>query len=193
MITNCRSRRQFGRSAIVLTVVACILIAGIVASLNWKSSVDSDQTVLLHRVERTDFEAFVTEPGDVVSSSNVEVRCQVKSRGSSGAFIVKICDEGTLVKEGDFLVQFDDSALQYELIAQKIVVAHDKSGRIQAESDLANAERRLTEYVEGLFEQEAEVLEGLVFVNEEALRKIELELASTRRLAAKGLLKQLQA
>lgn len=192
MMMNCRSRPQFGRAAILWMVVACLLIAGIVASLNWKSKVDSAQTVLLHRVERTDFEAFVTEPGDLVSSSNVEVRCQVKSRGSSGAFILKICEEGTRVEKGDFLVQFDDSSLQYEQIAQKIVVANDKSGLIQAESDLSNAERRLTEYVEGVFEQEAEVLEGQVFVNEEILRKNELELASTRRLAAKGMIKELQ-
>ncbi|MCG8649851.1 MAG: HlyD family efflux transporter periplasmic adaptor subunit, partial [Pirellulales bacterium] len=141
---------------------------------------------------RADFSAFVTEPGDVVSSNNVEVRCQVESRGSAGIAIVDICEEGAQVLEGDLLIQFDDSVLQNELVAQKIVVAQDKAAFIQAESNLANAERTLREYVDGLYQQEAEVLEGEVFVAEEVLRKNDLLLASNRRLAARGLIKPLQ-
>ena len=182
-----------GRSLIVLVVLTCLLAAGGGLLLLSPGAPDeANQEILLHRVERSDFEAFVTEPGDVASSSNVDVRCQVKSRGSAGTAIVRICDEGTEVKEGDFLVQFDDSVLQNELIAQKIVVANDKSDLIQAESDLANAQRTLREYVEGLFEQQTELLESDVFVAEEDLRKKDLMLASSRRLASRGLTSLLQ-
>ena len=176
-----------------LVVVTCLVAAGGGLVFLIPTTPDEEnQEILLHRVERSDFQAFVTEPGDVVSSSNVDVRCLVKARGSSGTAIVKICDEGTEVKKGDFLVQFDDSVLQNELIAQKIVVANDKSALIQAESDLANAQRTLREYVEGLFEQETELLESAVFVAEEDLRKKDLLLASSRRLASRGLTTLLQ-
>jgi len=186
--------RHRGRVSVFLLLVLCVIVLLLVA-LNgnrgsWREQ--TDDTLLLHSVERSKFEAFVTEPGDIVSSSNVEVRCEVESRGSAGITIVSLCEEGTEVKKGDLLLQFDDSVLQNELIAQQIVVAKDKSALIQAESNLSNAERTLREYVEGLFQQEVEMLESAVFVTEEELRRKELELASNRRMAAKGLLNQLQ-
>lgn len=194
MSASQRWNGRYGRVSVIIPVALCAVILLLVA-LNGKEGVwtqQAEQTLLLHSVERSKFEAFVTEPGDIVSSSNVEVRCEVESRGSAGVTIVSLCEEGTEVKKGDLLVQFDDSVLQNELIAQQIVVAKDKSALIQAESNLANAERTLREYVEGLFQQEVETLESAVFVTEEDLRRKELELASNRRMAAKGILNQLQ-
>ena len=195
MILRRRVTKRMGR---IPVVVPCLLLAFGLATfilLDGPGALrqgNLDETILVHVIERSDFEAFVTEPGDVTSSSNVEVRCEVESRGSAGVTIVELCDEGTEVTTGDLLVQFDDSVLQNELIAQKIVVAKDKSAFIQAESNLANAERTLREYVDGLFQQECEVLESAVFVTEETLRRKELELASNRRMAAKGLINALQ-
>ncbi len=194
MSTSQRWNGRDGRASVLIPVVLCGVILLLLA-LNGKEHIwtqQAEQTLLLHSVERSKFEAFVTEPGDIVSSSNVEVRCEVESRGSAGVTIVSLCEEGTEVEKGDLLLQFDDSVLQNELIAQQIVVAKDKSALIQAESNLANAERTLREYVEGLFQQEVETLESAVFVTEEDLRRKELELASNRRMAAKGILNQLQ-
>lgn len=177
-----------------LLALACIVIviAGVFAFWRRPDRPDADGEMLLYTVARSDFDAFVTEPGDVASSSNVEVRCRVKSHGSPGTPILKICDEGTVVKTGDFLVQFDDSVLQNDLLAQKIVVANDKALLIQANSDLENAKRTLREFDEGLYQQELELLEGEVFVAEEELRKAELAYASSRRLAERGLITELQ-
>ncbi len=194
MITP-RLTRRFGRVPLLLiaTVVGVVLVGGAIIRLSGGiSDSQNDPTVILHVVERSDFEAFVTEPGDVVSSNNVDVRCQVESRGSSGTAIVSIVEEGTWVEPGDLLVEFDSSVLENELIAQKIVAAQDKSALIQANSNLANAERTLNEYIEGLYEQEADILESAVFVAEEELRKKDLELESTRRMAGRGLIKPLQ-
>ena len=185
---------RYGRVSIIIPAVLCGVIL-LLLTFNRKEGAwpsQAEQTLLLHFVERSKFEAFVTEPGDIVSSSNVEVRCEVESRGSAGVTIVSLCEEGTEVETGDLLVQFDDSVLQNELIAQQIVVAKDKSALIQAESNLSNAERTLREYVEGLFQQEVETLESAVFVTEEDLRRKELERASHRRMASKGILNQLQ-
>ena len=116
--------------------------------------------------------------------------CQVAR--CSGTPILRICDEGTNVEAGDFLIQFDDSVLQNELLAQKIVVANDKALLIQAQSDLDNANRTLREFDQGLFQQELELLEGELFVAEEEYRKQELAADSSKRLAARGLIKELQ-
>ena len=102
---------QRGRASVIIPVALCGVILLLLA-LNGKEGIwtpQAEQTLLLHSVERSKFEAFVTEPGDIVSSSNVEVRCAVESRGSAGVTIVSLCEEGTEVEKGDLLVQFDDS------------------------------------------------------------------------------------
>ncbi len=109
-----RWTKHHGRASVFLPLILCAIVLLFVA-LSGNRAVWQDQsenTLLLHSVERSNFEAFVTEPGDITSSSNVEVRCEVKSRGSAGVTIVSLCDEGTEVKKGDLLLQFDDSVLQ---------------------------------------------------------------------------------
>ena len=111
MSASQRWRGRYGRVSIIIPVVLCGIILLLLA-LNRKDGTwppQAEQTLLLHSVERSKFEAFVTEPGDIVSSSNVEVRCEVESRGSAGVTIVSLCEEGTEVERGDLLVQFDDS------------------------------------------------------------------------------------
>jgi multidrug resistance efflux pump len=177
-----------------LAVLVCAVgvIGIIIVVARAQSKEDARGLVLLHSVEQGDFEAFVTEPGDVASSSNVEVRCRVKSRGSPGAPILRICEEGTRVKPGDFLIQFDDSVLQNELLAQKIVVAQDKAQLIQADSNLENARRTLREFDEGLYELELELLEGAVFLAEEELQRSKAALKHSERLAAHGFITTVQ-
>ncbi len=176
-----------GRTTITLVLVLCIALTAILVFLRGPNGNEgSEQTVLLQTVARSDFEAFVTEPGDVASSSNVEIRCRVRARGASGTPILKICEEGTSVKPGEFLVQFDDSVLQQELLAQKIVAANDKALLIQAESDLETARRTLREYTQGLFEQERDVIDTELFVAEENLQRATAYLLYSRRLHARG-------
>ena len=54
------------------------------------------------------FISSVNEVGDIESSSNIEIRCRVKSRGREGVAILDLVSEGTKVEKGDFLCQLDD-------------------------------------------------------------------------------------
>ncbi len=67
----------------------------------------------------------IVERGELESSDNVAVRCEVQSRstGSNGVKILEIVPEGTVVKQGDFLVKFDDAALQADRTTQQINVS----------------------------------------------------------------------
>ena len=67
--------------------------------------------ILLHTVERDDFELTVTERGEVEAFDVTEVRSLVKSNNTTGNAILRIVPEGTVVKKGDFLVELDSSAL----------------------------------------------------------------------------------
>src|ERR1044071_7227568 len=50
-------------------------------------------------VSKGPFEYVVLEQGEIESSSNVEIRCEVKSRGMSGITIIDIVPEGTVRSE----------------------------------------------------------------------------------------------
>ena len=135
----------------------CILLAGLAVGYIYVFDADTGPVVpalddaLTYSVTRLDFEAFVTETGDVASASNREVRCEVEARGAPGTTIIKIVEEGTMVETGDFIVMFDSSALENDETAQRIVVANNRANLIQAESQLANAERTLVEFEKGLY------------------------------------------
>ena len=187
------SHHRSGRIAVVLLVVGCLLLT--VAVVFLLPSDDEDNAIramLLHEVRISDFEAFVTEPGDVESSMNTEVRCEVESLGSAGTAIISIIQEGSQVKKGDELITFDKSNLEDKKIQQEIIVANDEALLSQASRNLEHARRTLTEYKEGLFQQESELYEGAVFAAEEVLKSNEASLKHGERLAARGFITELQ-
>ena len=67
-----------------------------------------------------EFFTDIVERGELESSANVELRCEVAS--SEGVRILEIVAEGTPVAVGDVIVQLDDSTLQKDLATQKIAV-----------------------------------------------------------------------
>tara|TARA_R110002049_G_scaffold27321_3_gene94392 strand:+ start:18339 stop:19823 length:1485 start_codon:yes stop_codon:yes gene_type:complete len=143
-------------------------------------------------VERGPFIHTILERGEVESSSNVEVRCQVSGRGSSGVNIIEIVPEGTWVEKGDFLVRLDDSGLQKELIQQQIVGSNSESAMIEAQATLDSAKLELDEYAEGTYKEQLEQLQSAVFVAEENMRRAEEYLAYSKRLAERGYIPEAQ-
>src|SRR5689334_18017045 len=109
------------------------------------------------------------ERGELESSANVELRCEVQSRttGSNGVKILEIVREGTVVKPGDFLVRFDDAALQAERTTQQINVSSAEAATAQSENDLAAAQIAKKEYEFGEFESEREKLNAEILVANE--------------------------
>ena len=73
------------------------------------------------------------ERGEIESSSNVEVRCEVQGRGSAGTAIIEIVPEGKYVEKGDFLVKLDDSALQADLVQQQIGANTSRALMVEAQ------------------------------------------------------------
>lgn len=180
---------MFGNTRLLLIGIPIVLVVGLLGYQWLGKPSDEDLSfgrAVLHTISRADFESSITEPGDLESASNIEIRCNVKSRGRAGATILEIVEEGTEVQEGDFLVQFDDSVLKEELIAQRIIVANDRAAEIQAASDLDTAQRTLLEYERGIYEQELSVIEAEVAFAEETLRRAEEYYRHSKRLAVRG-------
>ncbi|MGL4513252.1 MAG: efflux RND transporter periplasmic adaptor subunit [Lacipirellulaceae bacterium] len=152
----------------------------------------TSHNAVLHTVERRDFELLITENGEVESAGSTEVRSEVKSMNAAGIAILRIIPEGTEVKGGDFLVELDSSALRSDRTLQQIVVNTAEAASVEAKNLYETAEIARQEYLEGLFVQERQTIEGEAFVAEENLSRAEDYLAYSEKLAAKGYVNELQ-
>ncbi|MFO1064584.1 MAG: HlyD family efflux transporter periplasmic adaptor subunit [Pirellulales bacterium] len=143
-------------------------------------------------VSRGPFDHIVLEDGEVESSSNIDVLCEVKTRGTSGTPILWVIDEGTYVKKGDKLVELDSSSLETELTSQRIVVSSAEATVISSKAAVRTAEIALQEYLQGTYQSERRTILSEIAVAEQELRKMDLNLASAERMAAKGMFKSPQ-
>lgn len=183
---NTSSKSGFISSKVLLGIAS----AGMVSFAWWMMGDTSNENLsiqpLLEEVTSNEFVLEITEPGEIESAENVEIRCEVRSRSSSGISILEIVPEGTVVKKGDFLVRLDDAALQKDLLQQRIAVHQSRASLVKARADLEAALLSMQEYLSGSFRQEEEQLESAEFVAKENLRRAEEYLAYSKRLAAKG-------
>lgn len=175
-------------------LVAIALTGGLVYWFVLKPAPDAGPKLLLSTVSLEPYDFTVIEQGEVESASNVELRCEVKSRGASGGgvTILEVVPEGTLVQPGDVLVKLDSSALEQERISQQIVVNTSESLVVQSQNTLDAAKIARIEYLEGTFKQEEKIILGEVFVAEQNLRTAQLSFESAQRLAAKNIVTSLQ-
>ncbi len=106
------STRRHGLSSLWLigSLVGSAAVVGLVALPMFRNG-DSEARAdaVLHTVERSLFEHSVVEPGEIESANNVEVRCEVQSRNSTGTVILEIVPAGTVVQPGDIVIKFDGS------------------------------------------------------------------------------------
>ncbi|MCY3005520.1 MAG: HlyD family efflux transporter periplasmic adaptor subunit [Planctomycetota bacterium] len=156
------------------------------------SNLESSTEPMFHQVAEGPFDHIVLEQGEIESSSNNEVKCEVKGRGGSGTPILSVIAEGTLVKKGETLCQLDSSALDQDAKNQRIIVSSAESAVISAEAAVNKAVIARQEYLEGTFLTERKSIVSEIAVAQQSLRKADLSLESAERLAAKGTLKPLQ-
>lgn len=184
--------RSANRSGWLTMVTATALVAVVVAAGGgiwwWVQQGDSapDSNILLHKVQRSDFELAVTERGEVEAFDVTEVRSLVKSNNTSGNAILRIVPEGTQVKKGDFLVELDSSALAAERTSQKILVNDAKALEVEAHNNYDVAVITKREYLEGTYLQDRQLIESELFVAEENLNRAKEYYTYSQKLASKG-------
>lgn len=190
-----RSRPHQGRVLLPLIITTLLLAGGAYAWYSSTSSsmnLGSSQEIITFSVTSGPFDHIVTEQGEVESSKNIDVNCEVETRGGGGTSILWVIDEGTYVKEGDKLVELDSSSLEQELTTQRIAVSSAEATVISSEAAVRTAQIALQEYLEGTYLSERKTILSEVALAQQDLRKAELALASDERLAAKGMIKGLQ-
>ncbi len=179
-------------------VIGLILLLG-TAVVSWRitsrTGHDDGPEPILTEVVRGPYEHIVLDQGEIESSNNVEIRCEVRNRSGGNnpsTTILDVVPEGTIVEAGEWLVTFDSTALENERAQQRIAVQAAQTLAIQAEAAYDTAVISKREYVQGTYEQERKTNENLIFVAEENLKKAELSYDSIKRSVARGLISQLQ-
>lgn len=187
-----------GKALLIAVVVLVLLAGGGYAFYTYSSSgAKKSVNIITEVVRRGPFDHVVLEQGEVESSSNIEVICEVESQGgggggSSGTPILWVIEEGAYVKEGDKLVELDSSALENQFTTQRIAVSSAEALVISSEAAVRTAEIALQEYIQGTYLSERKAILSEIAVAEQSLQKAELLMASAERLAAKGMYKQQQ-
>ncbi|MCE3017236.1 MAG: HlyD family efflux transporter periplasmic adaptor subunit [Pirellula sp.] len=190
------NHRRGSAKSLVAVLIAAAAVGGV--GYYWYQSkstgiyATSDGKPMLEEVAQAPFDHVVLEQGEIESSSNNEVKCEVKGRGSSGTPILNVVAEGTIVKKGDKLCQLDSSALEQDAKTQRIVVSAAESTVISSQATVSKAEIARQEYLEGTYLTERKAIISEISVAQQNVRKAELALQSAERLAAKGTYKPLQ-
>lgn len=179
---------------LVLIVLVVLAVGGIGFAGYWAMNRTAEDTeeMMLSTAERKPFVHDFIERGEVESSSNIEIRCEVKALNSAGTAIIEVVDEGTNVEAGERLVLLDSSALEQELVQQQIVCNASEAGLIQAQNIVKAAEIAKTEYEKGTYVEEKQTIESEIFVAKENQRRAEEYARYSERLAAKGYVTALQ-
>ena len=170
------------------------VIVGLVVYFMRGDDTDINAAPLLATVSRGTYEHEVLEQGEVESSNNIELRCEIRARGTSATStsIIDIIREGAHVKKGDWLITFDSSALEQERGSQRIAVNNIEALVIQAKAAYDTALIAKKEYLEGSYKEQEKTIQNQIFVAEETLKKAQLSFDSIKRLVSRGLLSTLQ-
>ncbi len=171
-------RRLLAGLAFVLASTA--IGGGIVYSYRKSDVVDA----ITRRPTLGEFANDIVERGDVESSSNIELRCEVAS--AEGVRILELAAEGTPVSPGDVVVQLDDSTIRKDLTAQKITVNTAEAAYSKAKNELDAATIARKEYELGTFVQDEQKLQSELFVAEENSRRAETFYVHSLKLAKRG-------
>ena len=122
-----------------LLIAVVLLVTVLMLTVNMRDDGSADAP-LVSEVRRDVFQYFVTEDGEIESTNNVEIRCEIRGRATGGApgpstTILEVIPEGSLVEEGDWLITFDSAVLEQEKLAEKILLNTIEASMIDDSED----------------------------------------------------------
>ena len=193
MKPNLKSPRHGSFTPIALFgVVAIGLIAVTIYYMSSGEGTAMAIEPILAAVEKGEFVAQVLDQGEVQSSENVEIRCEVRARNGAIS-VIQVVPEGTRVTAGDLLVRLDSTSFEKELETQQIQVANAQTSVIQAEAEQATAVESLKEYEQGVFVEKKKLIENdiydaqsLIATSQQDLTQAKAVLGHSKKLHGKG-------
>jgi len=186
--------RRHGNATVILLVIACLVVGlGYYGYASIKNAVTQDPpaSFQFREVEQRQFTHTVIESGEIESSQNIDVVCNVRSQGG-GVQIIWVIPEGQQVEKGEKLVELDTTTLEDRLQQQQLVMNRADSTKISANAAVRQAEIARQEYLEGTFKQNEQLIESNILIAKQNLSTALDKAAFSERLAAKGFVTQQQ-
>lgn len=183
---------------LTISALSLLLIGGAITGIaaTSKDKVSAKSSKAAYKVQRGPLSITLTESGTIKSRDQYVVKSEVEGRTS----IIYVIDEGTLVTEGELLVELDASSLDDSLVDQQIQVENSEADyisakenlevvKIQAQSNIAQAEldnqfavEDKQKYLQGEWPAQLLEAETDVTLNEEELRTTTDEFNWSKRL-----------
>jgi RND family efflux transporter MFP subunit len=170
------------RRWLILAALGAVCVSGALVGLKWfrQQGPAPTQPLIFHRVTPGQLPITVTERGNLESQSNIEIICEVDDidgDGVQGTQIISIVPNGTSVKEGDVLVEFDTVGHQERLDRQILDTESARATQIQAKAKYENQiTQNETLLADALLEVELAKLEQEMFVDQlNGTYKLEVE------------------
>jgi len=164
------------------TALAAGLAAAGFTGLRWfrQRTPEPTQPLIYHTVTIGDLPITVTERGNLESQNNVEIICEVddiEGDGVVGTQILTIVPNGTSVKKGELLVEFDSAKHRERLDRQILDTESARAVQIQAQAKYDNQiTQNETLLADALLDVELAKLEQEMFVDKESgTHKLEVE------------------
>jgi HlyD family secretion protein len=149
-------------------------------------------------VAKADLSTVVTTWGRVESSHNTIISCEIERLEMSNAgkvvtsggasTILELVEEGKEVKAGDVLCLLDGSDYEELIRTQEIKTLQADAALRQAQLNFEVAEISVREYQEGLYRQNLQSMEGLIFLARSDLERAEDRLRWSEKMLEKGYL-----
>jgi HlyD family secretion protein len=198
------------RMKYLIGIVILALIGIVGFQFDWVGAPDSKETALgdaLFTVRRDDLTITVVEEGSLKAKNSIKLSSQFESEG----VISWLIDEGTEVKEGDILVEFEktdvqneidelvNSMIQYETELEaaqaelKIQVRDNTASVEKAELNLEMAKKNLERYEKGDAPNNRRKLELALTKATAALKRAKERFAEVPELQEAGYLTKIQA
>lgn len=140
--------RLLSGKRLLVASVAGALLAG--AGWSWKQhglgatsapshQYETTEKLVLHSVQRQSLPITITERGTLSSQKETRILCDLETvPGQPGTRILWLVPNGTAVKEGDLLVEFDSAPLKDRVNAQTVLFEQSRAAQIQASVRLEN-------------------------------------------------------
>jgi RND family efflux transporter MFP subunit len=159
---------------------ACVSVALVGLNSFRQQGPAPTQPLIFHTVTPGQLPITVTERGNLESQSNVEITCEVddiEGDGFQGTQIIWIIANGSSVKEGDTLVEFDKTGHQERLDRQILDTEEARATQIQAHAKYDNQiTQNETLLADALLEVDLAKLEQEMFVDQRnGTYKLEVE------------------
>jgi HlyD family secretion protein len=142
----------------------------------------SNVGVITTKVRKGPLPITVVEKGSLESSENKDAYCNVEGQTT----IIMIKPEGTPVKQGEVVCLLDSASLRDQLVNQKITTKSAEANYENAKLTREVAEIAVVEYVEGIFKQDEQTVDGEIKLAEADLSRSEDRLAWAERMYSKG-------